>query len=143
MKAIKLILLGTMLSQGAFAQTVVRHYLYTFDSVGNIISRTRTIARDGQNEDSDDDDTKNRMEDDGQVTIKTDVSWSEVQIEINGEIKQGDRLSIFTAEGMFVASFRIQSNKFTLNLSRLRKGTYLFRFSRNKRITECKIVKQN
>lgn len=143
MKTTRLILLGTLFSQAAFAQTNGRHYLYTYDSAGNIISRVKALSRYGENADSDIDNTNNRQEDEGQITIKTDASWSEVQIEISGEIRQGDRLSIFTSEGLFVASFRIQSSKFTLNLSRFRKGTYLFRFSRNKRITESKIVKQS
>ena len=132
----KLILLGTLLSQTAFAQTNGRHYLYSYDGAGNIISRTKTLQRSEQKDDSDNDNTDNRQENDTQINIRTYASWSEVQIEIDGEIKQGDRLSIYTSNGLFVATFRVQSNTFTLNLSKLRKGTYLFRFSRNKRITE-------
>ena len=139
----KLILLGTLLSQAAFAQTNGRHYLYSYDGAGNIISRIKTTQRYEQEDDSDNDNTDNRQENDTQINIRTYASWSEVQIEIDGEIKQGDRLSIYTSNGLFVATFRVQSNTFTLNLSKLRKGTYLFRFSRNKRITESKIVKQN
>lgn len=142
MKTYKLILIVTFISHTASAQINTRHYLYSYDSAGNIISRVKTINRDGQNVNSDDDDTNNRQGNDCQVIIKTDLSWSEVQVEIIGEIKQGDKLTIYTSEGHFVSAIRIQSNTFILNLSKLRKGTYLFRFSRNRNVSESKIVKQ-
>ena len=141
MKKTKLFLLGTLLSQAASAQTGGTYYHYSYDAAGNIISRNKTLLRESQNEDSENDDTKKHQEDDCQMSIRTNESWSEVQIEIDGDIKQNDRLLIYTSDGFFVASYRLQSNKFTLNLSRLRKGTYLFRFNRNKNVTESKIVK--
>ena len=141
MKRIELLLLGTLLSQTTFAQTGGRHYLYSYDGAGNIISRIKTNIRFGQDSDSDDEIINKNQESDCQVYIKANESWSEVQIVIDGEIKQGDRLFIYTSNGIYVTSFRLESNKVTLNLSYLRKGTYMFRYSRNKKVTENKIVK--
>ncbi len=140
MKKTQLILLGTLLSQAAFAQTGGRHYLYSYDGAGNIIFRFNTTVRNEQDTDTDDTANKNQQSY-CQVYIKANESWSEVQIEIDGEVKQGDRLFIYTSNGIYVTSFRIESNKVTLNLSYLRKGTYMFRYSRNKKVTENKIVK--
>lgn len=141
MKRTKLILLGTLLSQAAFAQTGGRHYLYSYDGAGNIISRLKATARNSQDADTDNDTANKNQQGDCQVYIKANESWSEVQIVIDGEIKQGDRLFIYTSTGIYVTSFRLESNKVTLNLSYLRKGTYMFRYSRNKKVTENKIVK--
>ena len=141
MKKTQLILLGTLLSQAAFAQTSGRHYLYSYDGAGNIISRFRTTVRNGENTDTNDEIANRDPDNDCQVSIKANESWSEVQIEIDGEVKQGDRLFVYTSNGIYVTSFRLESNKVTLNLSCLRKGTYMFRYSRNRNVTENKIVK--
>ena len=141
MKTTQLILLGTLLSQAAFAQMTGRHYLYSYDGAGNIISRFKTTVRNEQDADTDNDPSNKNQESDCQVYIKANESWSEVQIEIDGEVKPGDRLFIYTYNGIYVTSFRLESNKVTLNLSYLRKGTYMFRYSRNKKVTENKIVK--
>ena len=134
-------MLGTLLSQAAFAQTSGRHYLYSYDGAGNIISRFRTTVRNGENTDTNDEIANRDPGNDCQVSIKANESWSEVQIEIDGEVKQGDRLFVYTSNGIYVTSFRLESNKVTLNLSCLRKGTYMFRYSRNRNVTENKIVK--
>lgn len=134
-------MLGTLLSQAAFAQTSGRHYLYSYDGAGNIISRLKTIVRNGENTDTNDEIANRDPDNDCQVSIKANESWSEVQIEIDGEVKQGDRLFVYTSNGIYVTSFRLESNKVTLNLSCLRKGTYMFRYSRNRNVTENKIVK--
>jgi hypothetical protein len=144
MKKLKLFLLGALFSPTTFAQITGNRYLYSYDSAGNIISRFITFLRDEQNDNSDNDTFNNNSgEEDNRVTVRTDPSWSNVQIEIDGEITQGDMLSIFTSDGFFVKSFRIESNMFSLNLSMLREGTYLFRFRLNKKIIRRKYLKEN
>ena len=137
----KLFLLGILFSQACYAQTNGKHYLYSYDSAGNIITRFKTLLRNGQEDDSDNDNT-NKDKDSG-VRIKTDASWSEVQVEIDGEIRQGDILSIYTSVGFPVATFPIESSRFCLNLSSLKKGIYLFRFNRSGKISESKLFKKN
>lgn len=144
MKKLKLFLLGALFSPTTFAQTGGNHYLYSYDTAGNIISRFKTLLRDGQNDMSDNDSiNSDTREEDNRVTVRTDALWSNVQVEIEGEITQGDMLSIFTSDGFFVKSFRIESNMFSLNLSMLREGTYLFRFRLNRRIIRRKYIKEN
>lgn len=142
MKRIKVVLLGTIVFQATFAQTRNLHHLYSYDGAGNTILRVNTF-RYGQNDMSDNDNTNNNREEDSRVTIKTDASWSEVLLEIIGDITQSDMLSIYTSDGFFVMSYRIESNKFSLNLSTLREGTYLFRFRLNKKISQKKYIKEN
>ncbi len=142
MKKINVFLLGTLLSQWTFAQSGNR-YLYSYDNAGNIISRFITFLRGGQNDMSNNDTMDNYREEDSFVTIRTDALWSDVQIEISGDITSGDMLSIYTSEGFFVMSFRIESHRFSLNLSTFRKGTYLFRFKLNKKTFKKKLIKQN
>lgn len=135
MKKLNLMLLGALLSQTAFAQTSGGHFLYTYDGTGNITSRVRTYIRRSQNVS-----TKNTDEE-TLVKIKTNASWSEVQIEINKDVKDGDMLYIYTDKGLLVASLRLETNNVFFNLSNFKKGTYLFRYNRDKNITESKIVK--
>ena len=139
MKRIELLLLGTLLSQAAFAQTGGRHYLYSYDSAGNIISRTKTNLNNRQKND----DEINKLEKGGKVRIKTDDSWAEVLIEIMEEVKKGDVLTIYTSEGRPVTTFQLQSNTLSLNLSELREGTYFFRFKLNRKQLYYKFVKTN
>lgn len=135
MKKTKLFVLGTLLSLAASAQTVGTHYLYTYDGAGNITSRVKTIVRNGQNV------LSKSPEEETQVSIKTNASWSKVQVEINNEVKDGDMLYIYTDRGVLAASLRLETNNVSFNLSNFKKGTYLFRYSRNKNVTESKIVK--
>lgn len=141
MKRIKLFILGTLLSLAAFGQMSSPHYKYYYDNAGNIISRFITFLRNEHNN-TYADETINNREDDIRLTVRTDASWSSVQIEIDGEIASGDMLSIYTSEGFFVKSFRIASNSFSLNLSSLREGTYMFRFRINKKHTYRKLIKE-
>jgi hypothetical protein len=132
-----LLLLGVLFSQSVLAQTRGYNFLYTYDGAGNITSRVRTFVRRGQNA------LGNSIGEENRVSIKTDASWSEVQVEISGEVKDGDMLYIYTDKGLLVASLRLESNNVSFNLSNFKKGTYLFRYSRNKNVTESKIVKTN
>ena len=127
MKRIKLFILGTLLSLAAFCQTSAPHYKYYYDNAGNIISRFITFLRNEQSNMFADEAIDNNGEDD---------------IRIAGEIASGDMLSVYTSEGFFVKSFRIASNSFSLNLSSLREGTYLFRFRINKKHTYKKFIKE-
>lgn len=142
MKRIKLFILGTLLSLAAFCQTSAPHYKYYYDNAGNIISRFITFLRNEHSNMFADEAIDNNGEDDIRLTVRTDASWSSVQIEIDGEIASGDMLSVYTSEGFFVKSFRIASNSFSLNLSSLREGTYLFRFRINKTHTYKKFIKE-
>jgi len=137
MKKTKLLLLGVFFSQLAFAQTTGGHFLYVYDSAGNITSRVKTIVRRSQSVLND------SSSEEKQVSVKTNASWSEVQVEINGDVRDGDMLFIYTENGLLVASLRLESNSVSFNLSNFKKGTYLFRYSRNKNVTESKIVKTN
>ena len=65
----------------------------------------------------------------------------QLPVEIDGDVRDGDMLSVYTERGLYVASFRLESNKVTLNLSNLKKGTYLFRYSGDKKLYESKIAK--
>lgn len=130
-------LLGVLLSQYAFAQTTGEHFLYTYDGAGNITSRVRTYIRRNQKA------LSKSPEEETQMNIKTNASWSDVQVEINQEVKDGDMLYIYTDRGLLVASLRLESSSVSFNLSNFKKGIYLFRYSRNKNVTESKIVKTN
>ena len=117
MKRIKLIILGSLLSLAAFCQTITPHYKYYYDNAGNIISRFITFLRNEHNNMFADETIDNNREDDIRLIVRTDASWSSVQIEIDGEIASGDMLSIYRSEGFFVKSFRIASNSFFLTVS--------------------------
>ena len=137
MKKSTLLILGLLLSQTMYAQVNGEHYLYTYDGAGNITSRVRTIIRRNQ---------KALVRDEGEETlinIRANATWSEVQVVINEEVKDGDMLYIYTERGLLVASLRLESNNTSFNLSNFKKGTYLFRYSRNKNITENKIAETN
>ena len=136
-KSLKLMLLGVLLSQYAFAQTNGNRFLYTYDGAGNITSRVRTYIRRNQKA------LSKSPEEEPQVSIKTNASWSDVQVEINQEVKDGDMLYIYTDRGLLVASLRLESSSVSFNLSNFKKGTYLFKYSRNKKVTESKIIKTN
>ena len=136
-KDFKLLLLGIMLSQYAFAQTTGDHFLYTYDGAGNITSRVRTYIRHNQKA------LSKSPEEETQMNIRTNASWSDVQVEINEEVRDGDMLYIYTDRGLLVASLRLESSSVSFNLSNFRKGTYLFKYSRNKNVTESKIIKTN
>ena len=136
-KKTKLLLLGVLFSQIAFAQTSGDNFLYTYDGAGNITSRVRTYIRRNQKA------LSKSSEEETQVNIRTNASWSDVQVEINEEVKDGDMLYIYTDRGLLVASLRMESSNVSFNLSNFKKGTYLFKFSRNKKVTESKIIKTN
>ena len=136
-KKTKLLLLGVLFSQIAFAQTSGDNFLYTYDGAGNITSRVRTYIRRNQKA------LSKSSEEETQVNIRTNASWSDVQVEINEEVKDGDMLYIYTDRGLLVASLRMESSSVSFNLSNFKKGTYLFKFSRNKKVTESKIIKTN
>ena len=135
MKKLYLLLLGVLFSQIAFAQTSGNHYLYTYDGAGNITSRVRTYIRRNQKV------LEKSLEEVTQINIKANASWSDVRVVINEEVKEGDMLYIYTDRGLLVASLRLESNDVSFNLSDFKKGTYLFRYSRNKNVTESKIMK--
>lgn len=134
-KKTKLLLLGVLFSQIAFAQTSGEHFLYTYDGAGNITSRVRTYIRRNQKV------LEKSLEEETQINIKANASWSDVRVVINEEVKDGDMLYIYTDRGLLVASLRLESNDVSFNLSDFKKGTYLFRYSRNKNVTESKIMK--
>ncbi len=136
-KKTRLLLLGVLFSQIAFAQTTGEHFLYTYDGAGNITSRVRTYIRRNQKA------LSKSPEEEPRVSIKTNASWSDVQVEINQEVKDGDMLYIYSDRGLLVASLRLESSSVSFNLSNFKKGTYLFKYSRNKNVTESKIVKTN
>ena len=140
-KKSKLLFLGVLCSQLAYSQTGTKCYMYTYDGAGNIISRVKATPRNKPKAMFDLDDLTNYSKQSGLIHIKPNTSWSAVQIEIDGNVKNGDMLSIFTDKGLYVTSFKLESNKVTLNLSKLKKGTYLFRYNRDKNVTESKIVK--
>ncbi len=141
MKKLNLMLLGALLSQTAFAQTGIKRYLYTYDGAGNIISRIKATPKRKLKAVTEQDSLMNNPEQNGQIHIRTNAFWSAVQIEIDGDVRDGDMLSVYTERGLYVASFRLESNKVTLNLSNLKKGTYLFRYSGDKKLYESKIAK--
>ena len=143
MKPIVILLMGALFPMSGFAQTVGSYCLYTHDNVGNIISREKALSQNRQRSVSNEEAASRNAGADSLVTIKADASWSEVQIEIKGEISSGETLSIYTSEGFFVTFLRVESNKFSLNLAYLQKGTYLFRFRRNKNLIQQKIIKEN
>lgn len=135
--------MGVLFSQIAFAQTSGKRYLYTYDGAGNIISRIKATSRLKLKAVAEQDSLMNSPKQNGLIHIRPNTSWSVVQIEIDGDVKNGDMLSVYTERGLYVASYKLESNKVTLNLSNLNKGSYLFRYNRNKNITECKIAKVN
>ena len=143
MKVRNMFLLGLLFPLVNHAQTIGSYYLYTYDNAGNITSREKTLSQNRQRKASDDDVTRRNADADSLVTIKADAAWSEVQIEIKGEILPGETLSIYTSEGFFVTFLRVESNKFSLNLAYLQKGTYLFRFHRNRKLIQKKYIKEN
>lgn len=143
MKARNLLLLGMLFPLSNQAQTSGSHYMYMHDDAGNIIFRGKTTSENRQRNSFDDDVTDRNTDSNSLVTIRTDASWSEVQIEIKGEISPNETLSVYTSDGIFVTFFRVRQNKFSLNLSYLQKGTYLFRFHRNRELIQQKIIKEN
>lgn len=138
----RLTILGALFFQMMFCQTPAKHYKYNYDDAGNITSRFITMLRGEHDRMSAEESIDMDKEDDARVTVRTDASWTSVQVAIDGEIAKGDILSIYTSEGFFVKSFRIVSNSFNLNLSSLREGTYLFRFKINKKYTYKKFIKE-
>lgn len=144
MKKVKLFMLGVMLSQMAFAQPPSYHYVYTHDQAGNLISRVKTLYQRRAKALQEDEVTGvNGIESGPKVSIKTDATWHKVQVDIMGEVNQGDILSVYSADGVLFATIPLKSNSLSLDLSQLHKGTYVFKSSVNKKISECKIFKTN
>ena len=144
MKKLKLFMLGVMLSQMAFALPPAYRIVYTHDSAGNVVSRVRVAYQNRAKALQEEDVTGiNDIENDTKVSIKTDATWSKVQVDIMGEVSQGDILSVYDAGGALYATIPLETNSLSLNLSKLHKGTYVFRFSINNKPSENKIIKAN
>lgn len=144
MKKLKLFMLGVMLSQMAFAMPPTYRIVYTHDNAGNLVSRVKTLyqrrAKALQEEDAT---LVNGIENDTKVSVKTDATWHKVQVDIMGEVSQGDVLSVYSADGVLFATIPLETNSVTLDLSQLHRGTYVFKFSVNKKPSERKIFKTN
>ena len=132
----------TLFPMLSHAQTAENYYQYSYDNVGNIIFRGKTNHQNRQEDVFGHIISNGHAEADSLVMIDADPFWSEVKIELKGEIKTDESMSIYTSDGVFIASFRIPSNKFSLNLSTLRKGTYMFRFYGNKTQIQKKYIKR-
>lgn len=102
-----------------------RLYVYTYDSAGNVISKKLFSAtHQPQCQIADDYDSQPSQF----VSINTDEGWSTVHIKITGEIMDGDMLYIYSSRGLLIQSIRLSQAEFTLNLSDLEKGIYIFCF---------------
>lgn len=143
MKKLKLFMLGVMLSQMAFALPPAYRIVYTHDSAGNVVSRVRVADRNRAKAQQEDVTGINDIENDAKVAIKTDATWHKVQVDIMGDVSQGDVLSVYSADGVLFATIPLVTNSLTLDLSQLHKGTYVFKFSVNNKPTERKIIKTN
>jgi len=144
MKKLKLFMLGVLLSQMAFALPPAYRIVYTHDNAGNLISRVRTTyqrrAKALQEEEVTD---EKGIENDTKVYVKTDATWHKVQVDIMSEVTQDDVLSVYSADGVLFATIPLETNSLSLDLSQLHKGTYVFKFSLNKKPSEYKIFKTN
>lgn len=142
MKKLKLFMFGVLLSQIAFAQTRNYHIEYKYDNAGNLVQRIKRFDRKKAKELQEDDVTAvNSIENGKQIKIKADATWSKVQIDITGELSQNDVLSIYGAEGILFTTVPLETNSLSLNLSKLHKGTYIFKFNVNNKSSERKIIK--
>ena len=127
-----------------FAMPPTYRYVYTYDQAGNLISRVKTLyQRRAKALQAEDVTGINDIGNDTKVSIKTDATWSKVQVDIMGEVSQGDILSVYDAGGTLYATIPLETNSLSLNLSKLHKGTYVFRFSINNKPSENKIIKAN
>ena len=144
MKKLKLFMVGILLSQMAFAQPPAYRIVCTHDNAGNLISKVRTLYQRRAKALMEEEVTGvNDIKNDTKVNVKTDATWHKVQVDIMGEVSQGDVLSVYSANGVLFATIPLETNSLTLDLSQLSKGTYVFKFSVNKKASERKIIKTN
>lgn len=144
MKKLKLFMLGVLLSHMAFALPPTYRIVYTHDNAGNVVSRVRVADQNRAKALQQDDVTGvNDIESGTKVSIKTDATWHKVQVDVMGDVSQGDVLSVYSADGVLFATIPLVTNSLTLDLSQLHKGTYVFKLSVNNKPTERKIFKTN
>ena len=144
MKKLKFFMLGVLLSQMAFAQSPTYRIVYKYDNAGNITSMVKkSIPRRAKAQQKDEETGVNSIENDTKVSVKTAATWHKVQVDIMGELSQGDVLSVYSADGVLFATIPLETNSVTLDLSQLHRGTYVFKFSVNKKPSERKIFKTN
>lgn len=117
-----------------FVHSEKKEYLFLYDSAGNVIRRKIIpISYHAQN--------CPRQSTESVASVKVDEAWSEVEVSINKDITDGDMLLVYSSNGLLRASFPLCRETFTLDLSHLHRGLYVFRFRIGGQTQEIKFNK--
>ncbi len=116
------------------AHSEKKEYLFLYDSAGNVIRRKIIpISYHAQN--------CPRQSTESVASVKVDEAWSEVEVSINKDITDGDMLLVYSSNGLLRASFPLSKEAFTLDLSHLHRGLYVFCFRIGGQNSEIKFSK--
>ena len=102
-----------------------KKYAYYYDSAGNVISRKPISTSQQERQFAAQDADKSPSI---SVQAKMDDNWTEVAFEIEGKTSESGMLYIFSSNGILIKSIPLDTVAFTLNLSYLHRGLYVFRF---------------
>lgn len=132
----KTILLLALASLGvSHTHAQKREYIFGYDPAGNIISReSSSVPYHAQN--------RSCQSFKGIASVKGDEGWCKVKVSICMDIAAGDMLLIYSSSGLLEASIPISCREFTLNLSHLHRGSYVFCFHIGRQTGEFQINKR-
>lgn len=114
-------------------------WVYSYDSVGN---RTQRVVNTGSKARQRSAATPNNLLNDEKISAIIDSNRNNIKVEILS-LKSNDEaeVAIFDLSGIQILTRRIENEITTLNLGKLRKGTYILSIVMNGETKSCKFNK--
>jgi hypothetical protein len=136
------ILKSVMLAFMAMSAAIVcgqTTWVYSYDSVGN---RTQRVVNTGSKARQRSAATPNNLLNDEKISAIIDSNRNNIKVEILS-LKSNDEaeVAIFDLSGIQILTRRIENEITTLNLGKLRKGTYILSIVMNGETKSCKFNK--
>ena len=119
------------------------HYLMTFsyDNAGNTTSIICSLQYKNLNSQDTDDRRSQSLINDYEVSVVADNSWERIVVNVIGA-NENPTLNVYNLSGVECFSQTMDGMSVTINLSSLKKGVYLFRFSTSEYTKTYKLVKR-
>lgn len=135
LKSVMLVLM-IMLASNVCGQTT---WVYSYDNAGN---RTQRVVNTGSKARQRSATTPNNLLNDEKISATIDANRNHIKVEILS-LKSNDEAeaAIYNLAGIQIISRRIESEITTLNLGKLRKGTYILSVILNGETKSCKFNK--
>ena len=135
---LKSVMLALMVMSAAnvWGQTI---WVYSYDNVGN---RTQRVVNTGSKARQRSAATPNNLLNDEKISATIDANRNNIKVEILS-LKSSDEAeaAIYDLSGIQILTRRIESEITTLNLGKLRKGTYILSVILNGETKSCKFNK--